>query len=460
MLPNSVIDRFVEHCPPTVMIRATLEHLFRDARVDQIFEEARQRQYCKQLYFSEVVAVMLSVATRVNKSVHVAYHDSKETLGVSSVALYAKLNHIEPNTATMLVREIAADAAKVIDAMPPSARNEILPGIDVLFLDGNHLASTEHRLTDLRFTNEGPLPGQSLALLDAQTGLIVDLVLCEDGHAQERALLPELQERIKAGTLIVADRNFCTGIFLAWLMLNGVYFVIRQHGSTLKEKKLCDKPKKKGRTKTGSVWEQPLEFTEKGKTFRVRRLTIRLDKPTEAGDKEIHILTNLPAELASAEKVVEIYKDRWTVERAFQTLTDVMHCELETLGYPKAALFSFAVAVLALNAYAVVKAAMRGVHGREKIEEKLSDYQLLTHVAMTYVGMNIAVPEKCWKRFQTMSAKAFANAIMELASRVKLERYPKYKRGPKKPKPKRKSGARNHHIATSRLLAQKKEKRP
>jgi hypothetical protein len=108
-----------------------------------------------------------------------------------------------------LVRETAVDASKLIDAMP-AAGKEILPGLEVFYLDGNHLASTEHRVAELRTTREGPLPGQSLALLDAQRDLIVDWIPCEDGHTQERALLPELLERIRAGIVIVADRNFCT----------------------------------------------------------------------------------------------------------------------------------------------------------------------------------------------------------------------------------------------------------
>ena len=96
----------------------------------------------------------------------------------------------------------------------PPPKKEVLPGLEVFYLDGNHLAATEHRLAELRVTREGPLPGQSLALLDAQRELIVDLVPCEDGHAQERSLLPELLERIRAGIVIVADRNFCTSKFL------------------------------------------------------------------------------------------------------------------------------------------------------------------------------------------------------------------------------------------------------
>ena len=454
MLPTAIIDRFVERAPAVVMVRATLENLLRPDRLDQIFEDARQRQYSKQLLFSQIVAVMASVVTRAQSSVHSAYLAMKDRLGVSPAALYEKLNHTEPAVVSVMVRETAADAAKVIDAMP-SAKKVILPGLDVFYLDGNHLAATEHRLAELRTTREGPLPGQSLALLDAQRELIVDLVPCEDGHSQERALLPELLERLRKGMVIVADRNFCTSKFLFGLAGIKAFFVIRQHGSTLTWT-LRGKRRRVGRIASGMVYEQGMELRFGEATLSIRRITLCLDHPTENGDTEIHILTNLSVEQATGLQVAEAYGTRWTVEGAFQTLTDVLRCEIVTLGYPRAALFGFATAVLAYNIYAVVKASLRAVHGVKVIQEKLSDHHLLGDVAATYVGMDIAVPDECWELYRWMSAKSFAKRLQELAHRVKLSRYPKQQRGPKKPRPVRKSGRRNHHISTARVLTERK----
>ena len=132
----------------------------------------------------------------------------------------------------------------------------------------------------------------------------------------------------------------------------------------------------------------------------------------------------------------------------------------ETLGDPRAALFSFAVAVLAYNTYCVVRASLRVAHGAEAIEERLSDYHLMDDVAATYVGMDIAVPEECWEPYRALPANGFAKAMVKLAHRVQLARYPKKKRGPKKPRPKRKSGRRNHHISTARLLLKRGRKAP
>ena len=94
----------------------------------------------------------------------------------------------------------------------------------------------------------------------------------------------------------------------------------------------------------------------------MRQVRVRLRTPTEDGDAEVEILTNLPAKV-SATKVAEIYLKRWTIEGAFHELTVALNCEVNTLGYPKAALFGFCVAVAAYNVLAVLKAALRAVHG-------------------------------------------------------------------------------------------------
>ncbi len=106
--------------------------------------------------------------------------------------------------------------------------------------------------------------------------------------------------------------------------------------------------------------------------LRVRCVRVRLKSRTRDGESEIVLLTNLPAEVANAETVATRYGRRWTVETMFQELTQHLGCEVNTLGYPKAALFGFCVALVAYNVLAVVKAALRSVHGEEKVEKEVS----------------------------------------------------------------------------------------
>ena len=123
MWPDAVLDRFVEQCPAAVMVRATLENLVSPDRLDEIFADASQRQYEKELLFSQVVALMMGVATRTHTSVHAGYLAAKDRLAVSPAALYGKLNRLEPGLSATMIRETSQDAAQVIDAMPGHAAN-------------------------------------------------------------------------------------------------------------------------------------------------------------------------------------------------------------------------------------------------------------------------------------------------------------------------------------------------
>ena len=89
-----------------------------------------------------------------------------------------------------------------------------LPGYRVRILDGNHLAATQHRLKPLRGLRSGPLPGLTLVAYDPQWAMVTDVIPCEDGHAQERALLAEVLPLVQPRDVWVADRNFCTTGFL------------------------------------------------------------------------------------------------------------------------------------------------------------------------------------------------------------------------------------------------------
>src|SRR5581483_8109565 len=142
------------------------------------------------------------------------------------------IERIEAPIGSALVRKSADRLAPVITAMGGGLA-PFLAGYRTKILDGNHLAKTEHRIKELRTTRAGALPGHALVVFDPGLMLAIDVVLCEDAHAQERSLLDRVLETVATKDLWVADRNFCTTNFLFGIALRGGCFVIRQHGSTL-----------------------------------------------------------------------------------------------------------------------------------------------------------------------------------------------------------------------------------
>ena len=186
---NAIFERFVESTPLTVMVRAIMERVFAAEALDELFEKTAEAQYNRELLFSTVVGLMSLVVCGMYPSVNAAYKGFEQVVGVSRVSLYAKINGMEPLLSQALVRYSSAQLLAVRGEFP-AADVAILPGYEVRIIDGNHIAGTEHRLKVLRSESAGALPGQTLAVLDPQREMVIDVFPEEDGHAQERSLLP------------------------------------------------------------------------------------------------------------------------------------------------------------------------------------------------------------------------------------------------------------------------------
>jgi IS4 transposase len=451
MLLDEVFEQFAREAPVSVMVRATLENALSPQALDQLFEATAQRQYTRTLLFSSIVDLMSTVVCRIRPSINAAYKKLAPVLGVTRKAVYDKLDRLEPGIAAALVRHTADALEPVITAMggelPPW-----LPGYRIRIVDGNHLASTEHRLQELRTTGAGALPGQALVVLDPQRMLVTDVVPCEDGHAQERSLLDQILALVRPRDLWIEDRNFCTTGFVFGVARRQACFVVRQHAGNLPWQ-CVGKRRSCGRIDTGRVFEQTIRVAhEDGEILFLRRITVALDRPTRDGDTEIHILTNLPAKEARAKAIAELYRKRWTIETAFAELEATLRGEVETLGYPKAALFAFCVALVSYNILSVVKAALRSVHGTKVVTEEVSGYYLADEVAGTYRGMMIAIPEDEWAVFHGLTPEGLGQVLQELARNVRLSEYRKQPRGPKKPQPKRQIVDKQNHVSTAKLL--------
>jgi IS4 transposase len=324
----------------------------------------------------------------------------------------------------------------------------------VKIIDGNCLEASDRRLKALREVQGGALPGKSLVVYEPAHGLVCDVFPCEDGHAQERSLFGALRETIQSNDLWIADRNFCTCALLCDIDRRGAYFIIRQHEGLPFE--MVNVLRQVGRIETGRVAEQRVQVRDaQGDAHLFRRIRVQLDQPTRDGDRVLYILTNLPLRQASAKRVARLYRKRWTLETAFQHLEAYFHSEINTLGYPKAALFGFCLALVAYNMLAAVMAVLRSVHGGNAIDQDLSLYYVANDIAQTYHGMMIAIPEEEWRVFRRMRPAEMVATLKELAQKVRLEAYRKSLRGPKKPRPKRESTTQVPHVSTAKLLRER-----
>lgn len=270
---------------------------------------------------------MSEVVLGIQPSVHAASQAHKEEIGVSTTALYNTLDRVDTAVAAALVRDSARLAAPVVQAWRASHPRWV-PGYAITGLDGNHVASTAHRLQELRGPWAAPLPGQALVVLDQQRMVITDVVLNEDGHAQERRGIAQGLHRVSAGDVWIADRNCCPRGLMSERARRGAAFLVRQHGQW--QGQLLGTPTRQGVTRSGTVYAQAMLVSDpvSGEALHVRRITLARKEPTRDGDMELHLLSHVPAQEARARTLVGVYGKRWTIETAFFALTTTLSCEM------------------------------------------------------------------------------------------------------------------------------------
>src|SRR5918998_329677 len=413
MLFEPLFERFASGTPLSVMTRAMLENALQPDPLDELFERLAVKQYTRQLLFSTVVETMALVACRIYKTPRAVYTEHPDWFPVTLKCVYEKLQGIELPVMRQMVRDNAGRSQGIIEELGGQVP-ALLPGYRVKILDGNALAGTDHRLKELRQTTAAALPGKSLVVLDPALGLAIDVIPCEDGHAQERSLLADVLATVEPGDL--------------W------------------------------RTETGAVSEQEVEITdEEGQSLGGRRIVTRLDEPTRDGEMEVVLLTDVRG--VRALRVARLYLHRWSIEGLFNMLTTTLSCEQTSLGYPKAALFSFCVTLVAYNVLAAVKAALRSVHGSDKVEEEVSLPLVMEHVRRNYEGMMVGLPPEGWLQFRGLSAVEMAGCLRHWAAGACLSKVRKAKSKPrKKAKAKPAHDPSKPHVSTARLLAARRQR--
>ena len=450
---NSVFKPFVKESPVPVIARGIMERVLNPDQMNEWFDSTAKEQYTKDLLFSTVFDIMSQVVMGSRRSVNAAYQASKEQISVSITSVYNKLNGIETETSAELVRYAAGQVTPIIEKLG-GTNPDPLPGLRVKLLDGNCIEKSQHRLKELRSLSAGPLPGKSLVVYDPVLRLPIDVFPCEDGHAQERSLLKQVLSTIKPKDVWIADRNFCTLDFSCGIASKQAYFIIREHKKYPWQP--LGKEKYIGKIETGKVYEQRITVVhESGQKHTFRRIRVSLKEQTRDGDNEITIITCLSKRAACARDVAKLYRSRWTIETAFQYLADYFNSEINTLGYPRAALFGFCVALVSYIVLSVIKAALGSVHGAKVIENEVSGYYLADEISGTYRGMMIAIPAEHWVIFQRMAPSKLISLLKQLSANVKLSAFRKHPRGPKKPQPKRKSCKKSPHVSTAKILAER-----
>ena len=158
------------------------------------------------------------------------------------------------------------------------------------------------------------LPGQAWLVLDPSLMLIIDVVLCEDGHVQERSLLDQILKTIDAKDVWIDDRNFCTTGFLFGIArLRGVLRGA-SHGATL-HWEFTGKKRACGRIDTGKVFQQTVRLSnpDTGEVLSRAASQWCSTSPLVMVTARSTFSRIFPPKMPMR-KIAELYRGRWTIE--------------------------------------------------------------------------------------------------------------------------------------------------
>lgn len=209
---------------------------------------------------------------------------------------------------------------------------EMLGALRVLIVDGTTLRMPRTKKNSRRFGHSRSGPGgrtksrlplaRMVALCCMGTGAVLDLAM-GPFRQSEAQLLRILLERLGSGALIVADRGFCSFLFLWLAQTRGVHVLTRLHqtrkDSPVKRLAENDEIHEWSRPKKGWVrWADCVGLAPR--TIQVRVITARVKRK---GYREATLkicTTLLDAERYPAEPLIALYLKRWNIELDFRAM--------------------------------------------------------------------------------------------------------------------------------------------
>lgn len=269
----------------------------------------------------------------------------------SPQGVYGKLGRCSQSLSQGFLSE---GAARLMDVMnpPPSPVPISLQTFEVLVIDGKKIKNVAKRLKPTRSFRGAVLGGKVLVALDLATGLIRFMSSHEDGETNDVPLVPPLLKQLRGAPceqprLVVLDSQFCDLGLPRLFEDNGLFYVIRW---SLKTSFTRDEQRevKLGFDKEGRKYQD--EWGWMGAQSDKRRRYVRRVTLFRPGEEDVIIFTNLLDETTYPPgDLLELYRERWTLENVFQQITEVFHLQHLISCSPKGTIFQCAFCLMMYN---------------------------------------------------------------------------------------------------------------
>lgn len=360
------------------LARAVLElfdHVLDDDLCGAVFDAHRGRCYQDALTFATLVRVVRDALVLHGGSANRAIGDAVDAgrLGAAPSGVYRKLGNLPPALSQAFLRRGTERLAALAAAGAARALAACFDDLDVIVVDGKQLKRAAKRLLATRAYTSGSLLGAKLLVaLSLRSGLAVAMNASEDGERNDVPLVGGLLEQMQAlraagaarPFLYVADRQFADLNLPERFTRGGDHFLLRCQ-KTLTFEPDPSRPAQSGADDAGRAFTQAWGWVgataderQRERRRYVRRVT--LPRPDRDDDDVVLITDLLDASAYPASDLLALYRLRWTIEQAFQQVTEVFALAKLIGSAPRGIIFQGALCLLIYNLTLTVKGYVAG----------------------------------------------------------------------------------------------------
>lgn len=254
---------------------------------------------------------------------------------------------------------------------------------NIFAIDGSRLEKVGRLLKVTRTTTKAILPGSMQGLYDVRRGILRDLWFDPNGFASEISMLDQVLEEIPPGALILGDRYYPKPVI--WEKLSErKLFMVSRYNKVVKKRKIKALAKKRTTKMNIDDWIVEMGGSQYGTT----PVTLRWVHIWN-GDFDLVLITNvLDPKTLTPSQLLSLYRHRWTVERMYLALKDVLelnhlyNCTPAAVGQQ---VFATAVLYNALRTAQAKLAEKSGVDADELSFEKLFPALIENLIKVTYM---------------------------------------------------------------------------
>ena len=252
--------------------------------------------------------------------------------------------------------------ARLLGAVPARYARDLAPFTErfpaICVVDGSRLADIAHRLKLLWAERGVVLPGCLLAIYDVTHGLCRTLAFAADAAAPEHTRALAAVATLPAGALVLGDRLYCTGQWFAALSAQGCWGLVRRN----RRLGLAKRRRLRRAVVTGGHLDEWLVLAG-GRGAHAPAVTLRYIR-WRRGTTVRALLTNVlePAQFSAVEALA-FYPRRWSIERLFFDLKEVLNLNRVYVSNPNAIAMQVYAAGSVYNALRVAQGELAETAG-------------------------------------------------------------------------------------------------